>query len=132
MPTIYASRRLTITQTIPNSYQRVIGGGIEFHRVDNAFQVFGDVIQIEDGPLATLDDVVELPQGEVGELIVRGPVVTREYVTRVEANTQHKIRDGDGFWHRMGDVGYLDEKERVWFCGRKTTSILSQALTTEV
>ena len=23
------------------------------------------------------------------------------------------------FWHRMGDVGYLDEQHRLWFCGRK-------------
>jgi acyl-coenzyme A synthetase/AMP-(fatty) acid ligase len=32
----------------------------------------------------------------------------------------HKISDGDNFWHRMGDVGYLDGDHRFWFCGRKT------------
>src|SRR5438876_5732358 len=30
-----------------------------------------------------------------------------------------KIKDGDAWWHRMGDVGYLDEQGRVWYCGRK-------------
>ena len=31
-----------------------------------------------------------------------------------------KIADPEGgFWHRMGDVGYLDERGRLWFCGRK-------------
>ena len=25
-----------------------------------------------------------------------------------------------GFWHRMGDVGYLDAQDRFWFCGRKS------------
>jgi len=50
---------------------------------------------------------------------VKGPVVTDQYVTRVEANADHKILDGNSFWHRMGDVGYLDQEDRFWFCGRK-------------
>jgi acyl-CoA synthetase (AMP-forming)/AMP-acid ligase II len=83
------------------------------------------VIRIEDGPIPTLGDAQELPLGEIGELIVQGPVVTREYVTRREANALHKIQDGDSFWHRMGDVGYLDEHDRFWFCGRKTHRVLT-------
>lgn len=67
------------------------------------------VIRITDGPIATFTDAEELPAGEIGELIVRGPVVTTEYVTRTEANALHKIRDGATFWHRMGDVGYLEK-----------------------
>ena len=31
----------------------------------------------------------------------------------------HKISAGEKFWHRMGDVGYLDSDNRFWFCGRK-------------
>jgi len=77
------------------------------------------VIRITDRPIATIDDVEELPTGETGELIVRGPVVTREYVTRVEANKEHKVSDGESIWHRMGDVGYIDDIGRFWFCGRK-------------
>ena len=77
------------------------------------------VIRIDDGPIATLDLAGELPRGEIGELIVRGSVVTRQYVTRVEANALHKIHDGDTAWHRLGDLGYLDEQDRFWFCGRK-------------
>lgn len=76
------------------------------------------IIRIVDGPIATLDQAEELPQGEIGELIVSGPVVTTRYVTRVEANAWAKIADGDGFWHRMGDVGYLDRHDRFWICGR--------------
>ena len=78
------------------------------------------VIRITDEPIPTIDQAKEMPVGEIGELIVRGPVVTREYVTRLDANALHKIADGDGFWHRMGDVGYLDESGRFWFCGRKS------------
>lgn len=78
------------------------------------------VIRIEDGPLADIADTEEMPAGEIGELMVRGPVVTTEYVTQVAANALHKVRDGDRFWHRMGDVGYLDERDRFWYCGRKS------------
>ena len=77
------------------------------------------VIRICDDALPDLADVDELPHGEIGELIVAGPVVTVEYVTRTESNAAGKIRDGSRVWHRMGDVGYLDEQGRFWFCGRK-------------
>jgi olefin beta-lactone synthetase len=76
------------------------------------------VIAITDGPIERLDNAVELPRGQIGELIVSGEVVTRQYVTRIEANATAKILDGSRIWHRMGDVGYLDEQERFWFCGR--------------
>lgn len=78
------------------------------------------VIQITDDPLDRIQDCDEVPVGEVGELMVRGGVVTREYVTQIEANRRHKVRDRDHLWHRMGDVGYLDEHDRFWFCGRKS------------
>jgi acyl-CoA synthetase (AMP-forming)/AMP-acid ligase II len=77
------------------------------------------VIAISDGPIASIRDVRELPAGEIGEVIVAGAVVTREYVTRRESNALAKIADGTRVWHRMGDVGYLDERGRFWFCGRK-------------
>ena len=63
------------------------------------------IIRISDQPLADIRDTQELPPGEIGELIVRGEVVTREYVTRTDANALHKIRDGETIWHRIGDVG---------------------------
>jgi acyl-CoA synthetase (AMP-forming)/AMP-acid ligase II len=82
------------------------------------------VIKISDSPIADIRDAQPVPLGQVGELIVRGPVVTDQYVTRTEANAEHKIADktvasGPEFWHRMGDVGYLDNHDRFWFCGRK-------------
>lgn len=76
------------------------------------------VIDIVDGPLPNLSQTVAKPVFEIGELIVSGPVVTREYVTRTESNALAKIADGDRIWHRMGDVGYLDQQGRFWFCGR--------------
>ncbi len=78
------------------------------------------IIEISDQPLPTLADTETLPAGKVGELMVQGPVVTDQYVTQSEANADHKVSDGDSFWHRMGDLGYLDDQDRFWFCGRKS------------
>lgn len=77
------------------------------------------VIRITDDALPAFAQIEELPRGEIGELIVTGAVVTREYATRRDANPLAKIADGKRIWHRMGDVGYLDEQQRFWFCGRK-------------
>ena len=85
------------------------------------------VIAMVDGPIARLADSVSLPDGQIGELIVSGPVVTREYVTRTEANALGKIAEGPRIWHRMGDVGYLDERGRFWFCGRMAHRVQTAA-----
>ncbi len=78
------------------------------------------VIPIRDDPIPHWDDALALPPGEVGEIVVKGPVVTRTYVNRPDATARAKIRAADGgIWHRMGDVGYFDVKGRLWFCGRK-------------
>lgn len=84
------------------------------------------VIRIDDEPISRIEQAEPLPTGEIGELIVQGPVVTREYVTRLDANALHKIMDGDSSWHRMGDVGYLDESDRFWFCGRKSHRVQTE------
>ena len=78
------------------------------------------IIKITDEPLEQLDQTEELPVGQIGELMVRGAVVTQEYVTRTEQNALHKVWDGEAYWHRMGDVGYLDQEGRFWCCGRKS------------
>lgn len=78
------------------------------------------VIALDDGPLPSIDQVRELPPGQVGELMVRGDVVTEQYVTRQDQNALHKVLDSGQVWHRTGDVGYLDEQDRFWCCGRKS------------
>jgi olefin beta-lactone synthetase len=81
------------------------------------------VIRITDEPIDTIDDAEELPTGEIGELIVRGPQASPCYVTHKHANAAAKIAAGDGLWHRMGDVGYFDEHGRFWYCGRKSQRV---------
>ena len=112
-----------------------IGGGT---CVGNRFSgIDWKVIKITDDPIANIKDTEPVPQGDVGEIIVRGPVVTDQYVTRTEANADHKIVDesitdtsaneSPKFWHRMGDVGYLDDQDRFWFCGRKSHRVRTES-----
>jgi len=109
------------------------------------------VIRIVEGPIETLADAEPLPEDEIGELIVTGPVVTREYITKkrsglffrngpegaskkkvltsvsapFSANALAKIADGERVWHRMGDSGYIDDRGRFWFCGRVAHRVLT-------
>lgn len=84
------------------------------------------VIRIEEGPIKLWSDDLRVPQGTVGEIAVKGPVVTGEYFRRVEDMAKAKIGDGTGFWHRMGDLGYYDHLGRLWFCGRKAHKVKTE------
>ena len=83
------------------------------------------VIEISDEPITDIRQTTELPRGRIGELMVTGPMVTKKYVVRSDQNELHKVSDGDRVWHRMGDVGYLDARDRFWFCGRKTHRVVT-------
>jgi acyl-CoA synthetase (AMP-forming)/AMP-acid ligase II len=87
------------------------------------------IIAITDDPIATLADTREVPPGEIGEIIVRGPVVTKTYDALPEATAAAKIAaaPGTAVWHRMGDCGYLDAQGRLWFCGRKAERVETSA-----
>ena len=85
------------------------------------------VICITDESIPEWRDALRVPPGEVGEIVVKGAVVTREYFGRPEATAAAKISDGAEVRHRMGDLGYLDETGRLWFCGRKAHRVKTGA-----
>jgi acyl-CoA synthetase (AMP-forming)/AMP-acid ligase II len=85
------------------------------------------IIRITDEPIPVWSDDWLLPAGQIGEIVVRGPVVTREYYKRPDATALAKIQDLAGsFCHRMGDLGYFDEQGRLWFCGRKSQRVITE------
>jgi olefin beta-lactone synthetase len=64
------------------------------------------------------NDIVECAVGEIGEIIISGLHVSPSYLNRPDAVKKGKINTAEGFWHRMGDVGYFDEHKNLYFCGR--------------
>ncbi len=61
----------------------------------------------------------ELPKNQIGEIAVCGPQVTPAYFEMDHETEKAKIMVDGVLWHRMGDVGYLDNNNDLWFCGRK-------------
>ncbi len=88
------------------------------------------IIKIIDEPIQHWDNDLEQLPFEVGEVVVQGPWVTRKYFNpQGNANQIAKIADGKNFWHRMGDLGWLDEQGRLWFCGRKGQRVITKTET---
>jgi olefin beta-lactone synthetase len=99
------------------------------------------IIAISDDPISSIGGARILGPGEIGEIIVAGPVVTREYDALPGATALAKILGaapgpesfaetrelgpgpGAPVWHRMGDCGYLDSGGKLWFCGRKAERV---------
>jgi long-chain acyl-CoA synthetase len=62
----------------------------------------------------------EVPQGEVGEILIRGPNVMKGYWHRPEA-TAEAIRDG---WFHTGDLARVDEDGYFYIVDRKKDLII--------
>ena len=78
------------------------------------------LIEISDEPITQIQDLLEVPENQVGEITVKADLVTEHYFNDANADLLAKIPDTDGkIWHRMGDLGWKDSKGRIWFCGRK-------------
>ncbi|MFP4445556.1 MAG: fatty acid CoA ligase family protein [Desulfosudaceae bacterium] len=83
------------------------------------------LIKITDAPIGEWSDELLVAPGEPGEIAVKGEHVTAAYYNRPRDNTAAKIADKDGFWHRMGDLAWMDNKDRYWFCGRKSHRVIT-------
>ena len=57
----------------------------------------------------------DLPRGQAGELVARGPIVCRGYFRQPEATAAATLPDG---WLRSGDLGYLREDGALVLTGR--------------
>jgi acyl-CoA synthetase (AMP-forming)/AMP-acid ligase II len=78
-----------------------------------------EIIKPVDGPIADWSAAERLQPGETGEIVVGADIVTPEYHNLPEFTANAKIKSPSGLKHRMGDMGFVDEKGRLWFKGRK-------------
>jgi len=98
------------------------GQGICVGRPLNANRI--RIIRIDDQPIAKLAESVEVKPGEIGEICVLGPTTTDTYWQREAQTKLAKMTDKEGaIWHRMGDLGWMDEDGRLWYCGRKSERV---------
>jgi len=87
------------------------------------------IIAISDDPISEWSDDLRLPDGEIGEIVVQGNLVTKSYFRRPTDDGLGKIKHGGMFWHRMGDLGWVDKEKRLWFCGRKSHRVITEKKT---
>ncbi|GAA1597980.1 AMP-binding protein [Streptomyces globosus] len=86
------------------------------------------ILPVTDGPLP--GPAPHLPPGRVGEIAVRGDCVSPRYHHSPDADRLHKVPDATDpagpAWHRTGDLGYLDDDGRLWFCGRSAQRVRTE------
>jgi len=63
----------------------------------------------------------EVPQGEVGEIAIRGHNIMKGYLNRPEATAEAVSDDG---WFRTGDIGRVDEDGYYYIVDRKKDLII--------
>ena len=95
------------------------------------------VIREENGTPNNISECQECETGEIGEIVVRGAHVTQTYHHLPEVTSKAKISDASPLpesinqtqqhatakWHRMGDLGYMDDSGQLFLCGRKAETI---------
>ncbi|MFQ5534328.1 MAG: class I adenylate-forming enzyme family protein [Sphingomonadales bacterium] len=86
-----------------------------------------DILKAAGRPLIGVDlciideDGNEVPVGEVGEVVIRGPNVTKGYLNRPDDNAR-AFRDG---WFHTGDVGRVDGEGYLYLMDRKKDMIIT-------
>ena len=70
------------------------------------------------------DDDKEVPVGEAGEIITRGPHIMKGYFRRADATAQ-RIRNG---WLYTGDVGKVEADGYYYHLGRRDDMIITGGL----
>ncbi len=67
------------------------------------------------------DDKIDVPTGESGELLIKGPQVMKGYLNRPEA-TAETLADG---WLHTGDIAKMDEDGYFYIIDRKKDMVIS-------
>lgn len=83
----------------------VIGiGGEDYLRKPNSIGIPLPNLEVK---YVDVDTGKEVPVGQPGELLIKGPQVLKEYFNKPEANAKSITKDG---WFYTGDIGKVDEE----------------------
>ncbi|MFJ7681272.1 long-chain-fatty-acid--CoA ligase [Peribacillus butanolivorans] len=112
---ISISEGFGMSETSPTTHRNPVIGqrkpgsiGIPYPNTD------AKIVDIETG-------IHELPTGQAGELIIKGPQVTKGYWKNLE-ETATALRDG---WLYTGDIARMDEEGYFYIVGRKKDMIIA-------
>ena len=134
-PRNLASLRICVTgaDACPVDLQQRVSAefGVPLYNVWAATEVVGSLTYgLQLGPVARIvpgaqirlvdDKGVEVPHGEVGELLIRGPNVFIGYWNDEQA-TADSLRDG---WYHTGDLMRRGDGDDLWFVSRKKDIII--------
>jgi long-chain acyl-CoA synthetase len=105
-----------LTETTPVTHVNPFAGGVR--KVGSIGVPISDtecrIVDLEEG-------TKDMPVGEPGELIIKGPQVMKGYWNKPE-ETANTIRDG---WCYTGDIGTMDEEGYFYIVDRKKDMIIS-------
>jgi len=105
-----------LTETTPVTHVNPFAGGAR--KVGSIGVPISDtlarIVDLETG-------LKDMPVGEAGELIIKGPQVMKGYLNMPE-ETAHVLRDG---WCYTGDIGKMDEDGYFYIVDRKKDMIIS-------
>ena len=105
-----------LTETTPVTHVNPFAGG--------ARKVGSIGVPISDTLVRVVDletGLTDLPVGEAGEVVIKGPQVMKGYLNKPE-ETANMIRDG---WCYTGDIGKMDEDGYFYIVDRKKDMIIS-------
>jgi acyl-CoA synthetase (AMP-forming)/AMP-acid ligase II len=113
---VFAQGEVAMTATYLPQNEHVLDGGEAEARLASAGRPRSCVeLRVVD------EDGRDLPVGERGEILVRGPVVMRGYWNRPE-ETAEALRDG---WLHTGDVGAFDDHGYLYVLDRMKDMVIS-------
>jgi len=116
--------KISSVDLLKTSYITDNGGGICVGVPVNGVEV--SIIDISEEIIESWHDNLALPINTIGEIVVKGDMVSQQYYHRDLATSQAKIIDGQQVRHRMGDLGYLDDSGLLWMCGRKAHRVVTE------
>lgn len=122
-----SAKEMIEIRSVTEDDPELVDEGVNVGHLDNGLQY--KFIKISKGTICVKSDsdfdAITLNEGEVGELIVSGEHVCRDYYNNEEAFSRAKILDHNSVvWHRTGDLGKLDEQKNLWLVGRVHNAII--------
>ena len=122
----YKKYGIPVLNAYGSSETIVIGTGTVIRPEDYAsadrYESVGHPVCFSEVKIVDTDNYkIELGKNEAGEIALRGPSTAKGYWNKPEANSETFTPDG---WYLSGDIGYIDEDNRLFITDRKKDMII--------